>query len=151
MCRPSSAGSGHDFCGPQSTSSRWPLHSIGFPSTSDHKHGWSDDLAGPLQGALVAGRPHHLLSSPSHRRRRSWEGKPKLSLALTLLEGSATTILPGLLLLRQDLVGRQDVLVGRQLSSSIVRVAGCNTVIWRYGESDALFSLASLCVSSSCC
>ncbi|XP_032124427.1 phospholipid phosphatase 2-like, partial [Sapajus apella] len=66
---------------------------VGYTHVSDHKHYWSDVLAGLLHGALVAGLTVHYISdffkarSPQHcLKEEELEWKPSLSLTVALGE-----------------------------------------------------------------
>uniref|UniRef100_A0A2K5Q5W2 Phosphatidic acid phosphatase type 2/haloperoxidase domain-containing protein n=1 Tax=Cebus imitator TaxID=2715852 RepID=A0A2K5Q5W2_CEBIM len=66
---------------------------VGYTRVSDHKHHWSDVLAGLLQGALVAGLTVRYISDffkarPPHHcpKEEELERKPSLSLTVTLGE-----------------------------------------------------------------
>uniref|UniRef100_A0A2K6SJ53 Phosphatidic acid phosphatase type 2/haloperoxidase domain-containing protein n=1 Tax=Saimiri boliviensis boliviensis TaxID=39432 RepID=A0A2K6SJ53_SAIBB len=66
---------------------------VGYTRVSDHKHHWSDVLAGLLQGALVAGLTVRYVSDffkarpPQHcPKEEELERKPSLSLTVTLGE-----------------------------------------------------------------
>uniref|UniRef100_A0A2K5S1G5 Phosphatidic acid phosphatase type 2/haloperoxidase domain-containing protein n=1 Tax=Cebus imitator TaxID=2715852 RepID=A0A2K5S1G5_CEBIM len=67
---------------------------VGYTCVSDHKHHWSDVVAGLLQGALVAGLTVHYISDffkarPPHHCPKEEELERKPSLSLTVILGEA--------------------------------------------------------------